>query len=95
MEVLEDLMRRIEPHFSEEVMGRLEKKTWGKSFQKIEQPAIKKPLPLLEAQDPLIDSNLGTIDFPRLTKISGLLNEKGRARLLALITQYKDFFEWD
>lgn len=61
-------------------------------MQKIEPHSIRKPLPPLEAQDPLIDVNLGTIGFPWLTKISGLLSRDEQAKLLTFITQYKDCF---
>lgn len=47
----------------------------GKSLPKIEQHAIKKPLPLLNAQDPVIDVNLGTTNFSRFTKICSLLSK--------------------
>ena len=36
---------------------------------------IKREIPSFEAQDPLIEVNLGTIDESRMTKISGLLSQ--------------------
>ena len=35
---------------------------------------IKREIPSFETQDPLVEVNLGTIDEPRLTKVSGFLS---------------------
>ena len=49
-------------------------------------PSIKKKAPSFEAQDPLIEVNLGTIDKLRQIKISGLLSQGERDQLVQLIT---------
>ena len=36
---------------------------------------IKREIPSFEAQDPLIEVNLGTLNELRMTKISGLLSQ--------------------
>ena len=56
---------------------------------------IKREIPSFQAQDPPIEVNLGTIDEPRMTKSSGLLNHGERDQLIQLITSYKDCFAWD
>ena len=45
-------------------------------------PSIKKEAPSFETQDSLIEVNLGTIDKPRQTKISGLLSQGERDQLV-------------
>lgn len=55
-------------------------------------PPIARKLPNLEAHDPMVEVNPGTVDKPRTTKISGLLAETKREQLTALITKYKDCF---
>ena len=45
-----------------------------------------------EAQDPLLEVNLGTSEEPRVTKISGLLPEEDRDQLIQLIKKYMDYF---
>jgi len=93
MEVIEDLMKRIDKDFFESMVGEVQEKGLGrKPPQKIEQTAIKKLIPPLKAWDPLLEVNLGSADDTRLTKISGLLSKEERATLLPLITQNKNFF---
>ena len=53
---------------------------------------VKREIPSFEAQDPLVDVNLGIVDESRLTKISGLLNQGKRDQLVQLIIKYKDCF---
>ena len=43
---------------------------------------IKSKIPSFKAQDPLIEVNLGTVDEPRMTKISGLLSQGERDQLV-------------
>ena len=56
---------------------------------------IKREIPSFEAQDPLIEVNLRTLNELRMTKISGLLSQGERDQLIQLITKYKDCFTWD
>ena len=43
---------------------------------------IKKETHSFEAEDPLIEVNLGIANEPRLTKVSGLLDESNRDQLV-------------
>ena len=52
-------------------------------------------MPIFEAWDPLININLGIEEKPKMTKVSSLLVEEDRVRLVNLIKQYKDCFAWD
>ena len=51
--------------------------------------------PNFEAQDPLVEVNLGTEKEPRITKISELLSEESRDQLVQHIRRYQDYFAWD
>ena len=58
-------------------------------------PPIRREVLSFEAQDPLIEVSLGTVDELRQTKISGLLSQGERDQLVQLITRYKDYFSCD
>ena len=58
-------------------------------------PPISWEVSSFEAQDPLIEVNLGKIDESRQTKINGLLSQGELDQLVQLITRYKDCFAWD
>ena len=47
---------------------------------------IKREIPSFEAQNPLIEVNLGTVNKLRMTKISALLSQGERDQLVQLIT---------
>ena len=57
--------------------------------------AMAKKKANFEAQDLLVEVNLGTNEEPRMTKINDLLPEKGRDQLVQLIKRYQDCFAWD
>ncbi|KAI5313164.1 hypothetical protein L3X38_042338 [Prunus dulcis] len=47
-----------------------------------------------EVRDPLEEINLGTIEDPRPTIISGLLDYPLKSELIALLHEFKDCFAW-
>ena len=59
--------------------------------EELESP-IKWQVPSFEAQDPLIEVNLGTDHDPKMIKANGLLAKGNRNWLIGLIKQYKDCF---
>ena len=84
--VVNDILQRLALHSAE---ARLEESLFQQELaekddeviEKEENQAInlcvspiKREAPSFEAQDPLIEVNLGTVDEPRMTKISGLLS---------------------
>ena len=59
------------------------------------EAAIAERKPNFEAQDPLVEVNLGINEEPRTTKISGLLPKKIQYQLVQLVRRYRDYFAWD
>ena len=51
--------------------------------------------PNFEAQDPLVEVNLGTEEEPRMTKINRLVLEENQDQLVQLIRRYRDYFARD
>lgn len=50
---------------------------------------------LLVSRDDLLQLNLVSVKFPRLTFVSGRRNKTMRNSLEKLLLEYKDFFAWN
>lgn len=87
--------RLEESLFQEELAEKDDEAIGEEKDQELYVSPIKREVPSFEAQDPLIEVNLGTTNEPRVTKISGLLSQGERDQLIQLITRYKDCFAWD
>ena len=52
-------------------------------------------MPNFEAQDPLVEVNLGIEEEQRVIKVSSFLAKEDKAQLVNLIKQYMNCFIWD